>query len=115
MLFSTSLVALVGAGDRPSTSTRRLQIVNTKVYQLAFSRLHALWLTHNPPQRQSNICELTFPTSILAVKLNRRRLVVILEEQIYIYDISNMKLLNTIETSQNPNGQFPFHPCAKIA
>jgi len=31
MLFCTSLVALVGAGDRPSSSTRRLQIVNTKV------------------------------------------------------------------------------------
>lgn len=31
MLFCTSLVALVGAGDKPSSSTRRLQIVNTKV------------------------------------------------------------------------------------
>lgn len=31
MLFCTSLVALVGAGDRPASSTRRLQIVNTKV------------------------------------------------------------------------------------
>lgn len=31
MLFCTSLVALVGAGDRPNSSTRRLQIVNTKV------------------------------------------------------------------------------------
>lgn len=32
---------------------------------------------------------------------------VVLEEQIYIYDISNMKLLHTIETSANPNGMFP--------
>lgn len=31
MLFCTSLVALVGTGDRPNSSTRRLQIVNTKV------------------------------------------------------------------------------------
>ncbi|GAA5878309.1 hypothetical protein JCM3774_001982 [Rhodotorula dairenensis] len=83
MLFCTSLVALVGAGDRPASSTRRLQIVNTK--------------------RQSTICELTFPTTILAVKLNRRRLVVVLEERIYVYDISNMKLLHEIETSPNPN------------
>ncbi len=29
---------------------------------------------------------------------------VILEDQIYLYDISNMKLLYTIETSPNPNG-----------
>ena len=84
MLFSTSLVALVGAGEQAAFSPRRLQIVNTK--------------------RDSNICELMFPTSILAVKLNRRRLVVLLEEQIYIYDISNMKILHTIETSPNPTG-----------
>lgn len=59
----------------------------------------------HPPQRQSTICELTFPTTILAVKLNRRRLVVVLEERIYVYDISNMKLLHEIETSPNPQGE----------
>lgn len=58
-----------------------------------------------PSQRQSTICELLFPTTILAVKLNRRRLVVVLEDEIYIYDISNMKLLHTIETSPNPQGE----------
>lgn len=83
MLFCTSLVALVGLGDQPELSPRRLQIVNTK--------------------RQSTICELTFPTSILAIRLNRKRLVAVLEQQIYVYDISNMKLLHTIETSPNPN------------
>ncbi|GAA5912117.1 hypothetical protein JCM5296_000801 [Sporobolomyces johnsonii] len=93
MLFCTSLVALVGAGDRPSSSTRRLQIVNTK--------------------RQSTICELTFPTTILAVKLNRRRLVVVLEERIYVYDISNMKLLHEIETSPNPNAICALSPSSE--
>lgn len=34
MLFCTSLVALVGAGEHPSFSPRRLQIINTKVMQL---------------------------------------------------------------------------------
>ena len=38
MLFCTSLVALVSAGDKPSASPRRLQIVNTKVC-LALSTL----------------------------------------------------------------------------
>jgi autophagy-related protein 18 len=33
MLFCTSLVAVVGAGDKPSASPRRLQIVNTKVWR----------------------------------------------------------------------------------
>ncbi|KAK0551673.1 autophagy protein [Tilletia horrida] len=91
MLFCTSLVALVGTPDgTPTSSPRRLQIVNTK--------------------RNSQICSLTFPTTILGVKLNRRRLVVILEEAIYIYDISNMKLLHIIETSPNPNAICALSP-----
>ncbi|KAG8726124.1 autophagy protein, partial [Ceratobasidium sp. 423] len=83
MLFCTSLIALVGAADQPSSSPRKLQIVNTK--------------------RQSMICELLFPSSILAVKLNRKTLVVVLEVEIYIYDISTMRLMHVIETSPNPN------------
>jgi autophagy-related protein 18 len=57
-------------------------------------------------QRQSTICELIFPTSVLSVKMNRKRLIVVLETEIYIYDISSMKLLDTIETGPNPNGEF---------
>lgn len=53
------------------------------------------------------ICELLFPSSILAVKLNRKTLVIVLEVEIYIYDISNMKLLHVIETTKNPEGWFP--------
>ena len=106
MLFCTSLVALVGAGEQPAFSPRRLQITNTKV---------SMFVLRYPPiaspyrkftyQRMSTICELTFVTAILAVKLNRKRLIVILEEHIYIYDISNMKLLHTLDTSPNPNGR----------
>ncbi|ONH66393.1 Autophagy-related protein 18 [Cyberlindnera fabianii] len=82
MLFSTSLVTVVGAGTgKPSQSTRRLRILNTK--------------------KKATICELTFPTAVLSVKLNRKRLVVVLVDQIYVYDISCMKLLHTIETSPN--------------
>ena len=101
MLFCTSLVAVVGAGDKPSSSPRKLRIVNTKVRSSAdICYKHANELH----QRQSTICELQFPTTVLAVRLNRRRLIVVLEEQIYIYDISNMKMLHTIETSPNPAG-----------
>src|SRR3954462_6490748 len=59
MLFSTSLVALI-------MSPRHLIIENTK--------------------RGSVICELTFPSAVLAVRLNRKRLAVVLEEEIYLYD-----------------------------
>ncbi|EJD54686.1 WD40 repeat-like protein [Auricularia subglabra TFB-10046 SS5] len=92
MLFCTSLIALVGAADQPQSSPRKLQIVNTK--------------------RQSMICELLFPSSILAVKLNRKTLVIVLEAEIYIYDISNMRLLHVIETSPNPDAICALSPSA---
>lgn len=59
------------------------------------------------------ICELLFPSSILAVKLNRKTLVIVLEVEIYIYDISNMKLLHVIETPPNPNGE-SIHSCLSV-
>ncbi|KAF9237756.1 WD40 repeat-like protein [Melanogaster broomeanus] len=93
MLFCTSLIALVGAADQPQSSPRKLQIVNTK--------------------RQSMICELLFPSSILAVKLNRKTLVIILEMEIYIYDISNMRLLHVIETAPNPEAICALSPNAE--
>ncbi|KAJ5279391.1 Autophagy-related protein 18 [Penicillium angulare] len=83
MLFSTSLVALI-------LSPRRLQITNTK--------------------RQCTICELTFPTTVLSVKLNRKRLVIVLEDQIFLYDIQTMKLLSTIDTSPNPHALCALAP-----
>ena len=39
------------------------------------------------------------------MRLNRKRLVIVLEDQIYLYDIQTMKLLYTIETSPNPMGK----------
>ncbi|KAF2671952.1 WD40 repeat-like protein, partial [Microthyrium microscopicum] len=83
MLFSTSLVALI-------LSPRLLRILNTK--------------------KNTTICELTFPMKILAVRMNRKRLVVVLEDAIYIYDMSNMKLLSTVETSPNPHGLCALSP-----
>ncbi|ORZ36742.1 WD40-repeat-containing domain protein [Catenaria anguillulae PL171] len=83
MLFTTSLIALVGAGEQPTHSPRKLQIMNTK--------------------KQSIICELPFASAVLAVHLNRRRLAVVLESSIQLYDIANMKLLYTVDLNYNPN------------
>ncbi|KAG6849000.1 hypothetical protein H0H93_012085 [Arthromyces matolae] len=58
------------------------------------------------------ICELLFPSSILAVKLNRKTLVIVLEAEIYIYDISNMRLLHVIETTKNPDAICALSPSA---
>ncbi len=63
-------------------------------------------------QRQSMICELLFPSSILAVKMNRKTLVIVLETEIYIYDISNMRLQHVIETPPNPEAIVALSPSA---
>jgi autophagy-related protein 18 len=86
MLFSTSLVALI-------LSPRHLIIQNTK--------------------RASVICELTFPSAVLAVRLNRKRLAVVLEDEIYLYDIQNMSLLTSIPTSPNPNAICALSPSSE--
>jgi hypothetical protein len=95
MLFSTSLVAL-------TLSPRVLRIQNTKVLH-PFPRFRSIT---NPAKRHSTICEMTFRTAILAMRLNRKRLVVVLESELYIYDISNMQMLKTEKTSPNPNGSY---------
>jgi autophagy-related protein 18 len=53
MLFCTSLLAFVGAGEQPSLTPRKLTLFNT----------------HN----NSVIQSLSFPSSVLAVLLNRKR------------------------------------------
>jgi len=93
MLFMTSFVAVVGAGDQPSRSPRRLQIINTK--------------------NRSIICEQNFVTAILCVKLNKKRMIVVMETKIHIYDISTMKTLHSIDTFPNPKGVCAFSPSHK--
>jgi autophagy-related protein 18 len=51
------------------------------------------------------ICELNFQTTILNVHLSKKRIIVVLEKKIHIFDITNMKLLRTIDmVSDNVNG-----------
>ena len=79
-LFSSSLVAIVGY-----SSPRKLKVCHFK--------------------KKTEIINYSYPNTILAVKLNRQRLIVCLEESIYIHNIRDMKLLHTIkETPPNPNG-----------
>jgi autophagy-related protein 18 len=50
---------------------------------------------------------------VLAVRLNRKRLAVVLEEEIYLYDISNMSLLYTIATSPNASAICALSPSSE--
>ncbi|CCD25080.1 Atg21p NDAI_0E02630 [Naumovozyma dairenensis CBS 421] len=77
MLFSTSLVAIADR-SQSSIKSKRLKIVNTK--------------------RKSTICEISFSHAIVDVVMNRKRMCILLEsDQIFVYDISCMKPLETID------------------
>mmetsp|Transcript_26818 Transcript_26818/g.86031 ORF Transcript_26818/g.86031 Transcript_26818/m.86031 type:complete len:265 (+) Transcript_26818:18-812(+) len=84
LLHSSSLVALVGAGTRPGESTRRLVMLNTRT--------------------NTSICELNFSSSVLRVRMNASRLLVVLETRTHIFELSSMKLLHTLETAPNRLG-----------
>ncbi|XP_060559700.1 WD repeat domain phosphoinositide-interacting protein 2-like isoform X2 [Ruditapes philippinarum] len=79
-LFSSSLVAIVSL-----SSPRKLKVCHFK--------------------KGTEICNYSYSNSILAVKLNRQRLIVCLEESLYIHNIRDMKVLHTIrDTPPNPQG-----------
>lgn len=79
-LFSSSLVAIVSL-----SSPRKLKVCHFK--------------------KGTEICNYSYSNTILAVRLNRLRLIVCLEESLYIHNIRDMKVLHTIrDTPPNPRG-----------
>lgn len=88
MLYKSSLLAIVGAGEQPSLSPRRLCLFNTV--------------------SGTALRELNFLTSILAVRVSRKRLIVVLQEQSYIYDANSLEIKRIIDTVPNLKGLSAF-------
>jgi len=86
MLFKCNILALVGGGQNPKFPTNKVII----------------WDDH----QIKIIGELSFRTDIKAVKLKSDKVVVVLENKIYVYNFSDLKLLDHIDTSKNPKGLF---------
>ena len=81
-LFSSSLVAIVSMA-----APRTLVVCHFK--------------------KGTEICNYSYSNTIVAVKMNRLRLVVLLEETIVIHNIRDMKVVHTIrDTPSNPKGLF---------
>jgi len=94
MLFCTSLVGFVGAGEQPALTPRKLSVLNTFTNR--------------------TIQDLTFTTSVLAVLMNRQRLVVVLEHKAYVYALQNLVVLRTLDMAfGNPKGVAALCPCAE--
>ena len=54
---------------------------------------------------------MTYPMKVLALRMNRKRLAVVTEDTIYLYDISNMNNLQDIQTSPNLHGKRHLRRC----
>ncbi|KAM9456964.1 WD repeat domain phosphoinositide-interacting protein 1 isoform 2-T2 [Clarias gariepinus] len=118
---STSLAVGTKEGYRlfSITAVDKLECIheseNPDVYivERLFSSSLVVVVSHSMPRRMNvyhfkkgtEICNYSYSNSILAVRLNRQRLVVCLEESIYIHNIKDMKLLKTLlNTPSNPSG-----------
>ena len=84
MLFASSLIALVGGGERAEDSPRRLRLWNSST--------------------SSPVFELTFASAVLRVLMNRTRLLVVLAEATHVFELATMRLLHQLECAPNPRG-----------
>jgi len=83
-LNRTNILALVGGGKTPQYPTNRVMI----------------WDDH----QVQCIADLSFNSEVKAVRLRKDRIVVVLLTKVYIYDFTDLNLVDQIDTSANPLG-----------
>ncbi|XP_042420319.1 autophagy-related protein 18a-like [Zingiber officinale] len=84
MLFRCNILALVGGGPNPCFPPNKVMI----------------WDDH----QSQCIGELSFRSEVLSVRLRRDRIVVVLDQNIFVYNFTDLKLVHQIETVPNPKG-----------
>ncbi|KAK7284673.1 hypothetical protein RJT34_19423 [Clitoria ternatea] len=84
MLFRCNILALVGGGSHPQYPPNKVMI----------------WDDH----QGRCIGELSFRAAVRGVRLRRDRIIVVLEQKIFVYNFADLKLMHQIETVTNPKG-----------
>ncbi|KAG2288176.1 hypothetical protein Bca52824_047780 [Brassica carinata] len=88
MLFRCNILALVGGGPDPQYPPNKVMI----------------WDDH----QSRCIGELSFRSDVRSVRLRRDRIIVVLEQKIFVYNFADLKLMHQIETIGNPKGLRPL-------
>lgn len=83
-LFSTAAVFAVGSGETQSVSARSLHLINTST-----GRADRTFM---------------FETTVRGLQVNNKRIAVILEKEICIFNTAEMRHIHTIQTASNPDG-----------
>ena len=85
MLYRCNILALVGGGDSPKFPPSKVM----------------LWDDH----QHKCIAELSFRSDVKGLRLKSDKIIVLLETKIYVYNFSDIKLLDHFETCKNPKGK----------
>ncbi|XP_075034066.1 WD repeat domain phosphoinositide-interacting protein 1 isoform X1 [Mixophyes fleayi] len=89
------------------------ELSDVYIVERLFSSSLVVVVSHSKPRQMNvfhfkkgtEICNYNYSGNILSIRLNRQRLVVCLEESIYIHNIKDMKLLRTLlDTPRNASG-----------
>lgn len=84
MLFRCNILALVGGGPDPQYPPNKVMI----------------WDDH----QNRCIGELSFRSDVRSVRLRRDRIIVVLDQKIFVYNFADLKLMHQIESIANPKG-----------
>jgi len=90
MLFSTSLLAVVGGPADNKQAMKTLCVINTA--------------------KKNVIREIVLPKVVLALRMNRKRLVAVMETAVSVYELADLSSIKTVETARNVSGTCALSP-----
>ena len=86
MLNISNILAFVGGGDYPKFSPNKITI----------------WDDH----QGKIVSQIRFNSDVIKVKIRKDSIIGVLQEKIYIFNISTLETIDVLETYPNPNGIF---------